>query len=73
MNETPRFFNLSDCFRDTPPTRRGHCFGCLDGNMVSVFVVLIFVPATEHENENLLRSYYIPYFGMVELNKVIRK
>ena len=30
--------------------------------MVSVFVVLIFIPATEHASENLSRAYWKPFW-----------
>ena len=54
VNETPRYLNFSDCFSGTPSIWREHCFGCLDRHMV--FVVLIFIPATEHASENLSRA-----------------
>ena len=41
---------------------REHCFGCLDKHMVSVFVVLIFIPATEHASENLSRACWRPFW-----------
>ena len=47
VNETPRYLNFSDCFSGTPLIWREHCFGGLDRHMVSVFVVLIFIPATK--------------------------
>ena len=45
VNETPRYLNFSDCFSGTPSIWREHCFGCLDRHIVSVFVVLVFIPA----------------------------
>ena len=56
VNETPRYLHFSDCFRGTPPILREHCFGYLDWHMVSVFVVLIFIPAAEHAYESLSRA-----------------
>ena len=56
VNETPRYLNFSDCFSGTPSICREHCFGCLDRHMVSVFVELIFIPATEHAFELFLTS-----------------
>ena len=55
--ETPRY-----CFSGNPSIRREHCFGCLDRHMVSVFVVLIFIPATEHASENLSRACWRPFW-----------
>ena len=54
VNETPGYLNFSDCFSGTPSIWREHCFGCLDRHMVAVFVLLIFIPATEH--------YYYYYY-----------
>ena len=62
VNKTPRNLNFSDCFSGTPSIWREHCFGCLDRHMVSVFVVLIFVPATEHASENLSRACWRPFW-----------
>ena len=62
VNETPRYLSFSDCFSGTPSIWREHCFGCLDRRMVSVFVVLIFIPATEHASENLSRACWIPFW-----------
>ena len=62
VNETPRYLNFSDCFSGTPSIWREHCFGCLDRHMVSVFVVLIFIPATEHASENLSRACWRPFW-----------
>ena len=62
VNETPRYFNFSKCFSGTPPIWREHCFGCLDRHMVSVFVVLIFIPATEHTSVNLSRACWRPFW-----------
>ena len=56
MNKTPRYFDFSDCFSGTPPTWKEHCFGCVDRHMVSVFVVLIFIAATEHASANPSRA-----------------
>ena len=56
VNETSRYLNFSDCFNGTPPTGREHCFGCQYRCMLSVFVVLIFVLATQHASENLSRA-----------------
>ena len=56
VNETSRYLSFSDCFSSTLSIWREHCFGCLDRHKVSVFVELIFVPATEHAFENLLRA-----------------
>ena len=68
-NETPRYLNISDCFSGAPPIWREHCFGCLDRHKVSVFVVLIFFPATEHASENLSRALLSPFFwiGIITL------
>ena len=62
VHETPRYLNFSDCFSGTPSIWREHCFGCLDRHMVSVFVVLIFIPATEHASENLSRACWRPFW-----------
>ena len=62
VNETPRYLNFSDCFSGTPSIWREHCFGCLDRHMVSVFVELIFIPATEHASENLSRACWRPFW-----------
>ena len=62
VNETPRYLNFSDCFSGTPSVWREHCFGCLDRHMVSVFVVLIFILATEHASENLSRACWRPFW-----------
>ena len=61
VNVTPRYLNFSDCFTDVSLAWREHCFGCLHGHIISVyvvliFVVLIFVPATQHASENLSRA-----------------
>ena len=56
------YLNFSDCFSGTPSIWREHCFGCLDRHMVSVFVVLIFIPATEHAFENLSRACWRPFW-----------
>ena len=56
VNETPRYLNFSDYFSGTPSIWREHCFGCLGRLMVSVFVVLIFISATELAIENLSRT-----------------
>ena len=53
VNETQKCLNFPDYFSDTLSTRKEHCFGCLDRHMVSVIVVTIFIPATEHACENL--------------------
>ena len=62
VNETPRYLNFSYCFSRTPSIWIEHCFGCLDRLMVSVFVVLIFIPATEHASENLSRACWRPFW-----------
>ena len=62
VNETPRYLNFSDCFSGTPSIWREHCFGSLDRHMVSVFVELIFIPATEHASENLSRACWRPFW-----------
>ena len=62
VNETLRYLNFSDCFSGTPSIWREHCFGCLDRHMVYVFVVLIFIPATEHASENLSRACWRPFW-----------
>ena len=60
--ETPKYLNFSDCFSGTPSIWREHSFGCLDRHMVYVFVVLIFIPATEHASENLSRACWRPFW-----------
>ena len=62
VNETPSYLNFSDCFSGTPSIWKEHCFGCLDRHMVSVFVALIFIPATEHASENLSRACWRPFW-----------
>ena len=62
VNERPRYLNFYDCFSGTPSIWREHCYGCLDRHMVSVFVVLIFIPATEHASENLSRACWRPFW-----------
>ena len=62
VNETPRYLNFSDCLSGTPSIWREHCFGCLDRHMISIFVVLIFIPATEHASENLSRACWRPFW-----------
>ena len=62
VNETPRYLNFSHCFSGTSSIWRKHCFGRLDRRMVSVFVVLIFIPTTEHASENLSRACWIPFW-----------
>ena len=62
VNETPKYLNFSDCFSGTPPIWREHCFGSLHRHMISVFVVLIFIPAKEYASENLLRACRIPFW-----------
>ena len=62
VNETSRYLNFSDCFGGTPSIWTEHCFGCLDRHMVSVFVELIFIPATEHASENLSRACWRPFW-----------
>ena len=62
VNETPRYLNFSDCFSGTPSIWREHCYGCLDRHMVSVFVKLIFISATEHASENPSRACWRPFW-----------
>ena len=62
VNETLRYLNFSDCFSGTPSIWREHYFGCLDRHMISVFVVLIFNPATEHASKNLSRACWRPFW-----------
>ena len=62
VNEMPRYLNFSDCFGGTPSIWREHCFDCLNRHMVSVFVALIFIPATEHAFENLPRACWRPFW-----------
>ena len=62
VNETPRYLNFSDCFIGNSSRRREQSFSCLDRNMVFVFVVLIFIPATEHAFENLSRACWRPFW-----------
>ena len=62
VKKTPRYLNFSGCFSGTLSIWREHCFGCLDRHMVSVFVVLIFIPATEHASENLSRACWRPFW-----------
>ena len=69
VNETLRYLNLLDCFSGTPPTWRGHCFGCLDRHVVFVFVVLIFIPATHQWNmhaktcQELAGSFWVAWLS----------
>ena len=62
VNETPRYLNFPDCFSGTPSIWREHRFGCLDRHMVSVFIVLTFIPSTEHAYENLSRACRRPFW-----------
>ena len=62
VNETPRYLNFSDCFSDTPSTWTEHCAGFLDRHLVSVFVVLIFIPAAQQAFENLSRACWRPFW-----------
>ena len=57
MKETSRYLNVS-CFSNISPTWREHWFGCLDRHVVSVWVVLIFIPVKHHESENLSRAFW---------------
>ena len=60
VNKTPRYLNSSDCFGGNSPIWREHCFGSLGRHMVSI--VLIFIPATEHASESLLRACWKPFW-----------
>ena len=62
VNETPRYLNFSDCFNGTPSIWKEHCFGCQNRHKVSVFVVLIFIPAIEHASKNLSRACWRPFW-----------
>ena len=65
VNEMPRYryLNFCYCFSRTPLTWREHCFACLDRHMVSIFVVLIFISATEHASGNLSRACWRPFWA----------
>ena len=62
VNETPRYLNFADYFSGSPLFWKEHCFGCLDRHMVSVFVALIFILATEHASESLSRACSRPFW-----------
>ena len=57
---TPRYLNFSTCCSGLPFTCSVHCLGLLERHNISVYLVLIFIPARLHAAENRPKECWRP-------------